>query len=70
MVADRFCFWKHNYSKVILKDSRHFLILKTLKDVQEVLEETHFLRVHRQYIINLNYVKPQPQRRDSHDGKW
>ncbi len=25
--------------------------------MQDVLEERHFLRVHRQYIINLNYVK-------------
>ena len=47
----------NNYSKLILSDGRHFLISKTLKDVQEVLEEEHFLRVHRQYIINLNHVK-------------
>ncbi len=46
-----------NYSKLILTDGRQFLISKTLKDVQEVLEEEHFLRVHRQYIINLNHVK-------------
>jgi len=25
--------------------------------VQEVLEENHFLRGHKQYIINLNHVK-------------
>jgi two-component system LytT family response regulator len=47
----------NNYSKLILTDGRHFLVSKTLKDVQEVLEEEHFLRVHRQYIINLNHVK-------------
>ncbi len=47
----------NNYSKLILTDGRHFLISKTLKDVQEVLEEEHFLRVHRQFIINLNHVK-------------
>ncbi|HVX28761.1 MAG TPA: LytTR family DNA-binding domain-containing protein [Parafilimonas sp.] len=47
----------NNYSKLILTDKRIFTISKTLKDVQEVLEESHFLRVHRQYIINLNHVK-------------
>lgn len=47
----------NNYSKIIVTDGRNFLISKTLKDVQEVLEEEHFLRVHRQYIINLNHVK-------------
>ncbi len=52
-----YCEASNNYSKLILTDGRHFLISKTLKDVQEVLEEEHFLRVHRQYIINLNHVK-------------
>ena len=33
------------------------LLSKTLKDVQDVLEDLHFLRIHRQYIINLNHVK-------------
>ena len=47
----------NNYSKLILTDKRIFILSKTLKDVQEVLEESHFLRVHRQYIINLNHVK-------------
>jgi len=47
----------NNYSKLVLTDRRFFLISKTLKDVQEVLEEEHFLRVHRQYVINLNHVK-------------
>ncbi|MEP7377360.1 MAG: LytTR family DNA-binding domain-containing protein [Chitinophagaceae bacterium] len=47
----------NNYSKLLLTDKRIFTISKTLKDVQEVLEESHFLRVHRQYIINLNHVK-------------
>jgi two-component system, LytTR family, response regulator len=47
----------NNYSKLILSDKRICTISKTLKDVQEVLEEEHFLRVHRQYIVNLNHVK-------------
>jgi len=47
----------NNYSKLILSDKRVFIVSKTLKDVQDVLEESHFLRVHRQYIINLNHVK-------------
>jgi two-component system LytT family response regulator len=46
----------NNYTRIIMKDGNRFLISKTLKDVQEVLEEEHFLRVHRQYIVNLNHV--------------
>lgn len=47
----------NNYSKLVLTDQRNFTISKTLKDVQEVFEERHFLRVHRQYLINLNCLK-------------
>ena len=47
----------NNYSKLVLTDGTTYLVSKTLKDVQEVLEEETFLRVHRQYIINLNHVK-------------
>lgn len=47
----------NNYSKLILSDGTTIVISKTLKDVQEVLEEETFLRVHRQFIINLNHVK-------------
>ena len=46
-----------NYSKLILANGADFIISKTLKDIQELLEEKHFLRIHRQYIINLNRVK-------------
>ena len=45
-----------NYSRLILSDGRSLIVSKTLKDVQEVLEESHCLRVDRQYIVNLNHV--------------
>ncbi len=47
----------NNYSKVFLADGNNHLLSKTLKDTQEILEESHFLRIHRQYIVNLNCVK-------------
>ncbi len=46
-----------NYSTLVLIDGKRFIISKTLKDLQELLEESHFLRIHRQYIINLNHVQ-------------
>ena len=47
----------NNYSKLVLDDGKGMLISKTLKDTQDILEDSHFLRIHRQYIINLNRVK-------------
>ncbi|MGZ3871463.1 MAG: LytR/AlgR family response regulator transcription factor [Mucilaginibacter sp.] len=46
-----------NYSTLIMVNGSRFIISKTLKDMQDLLEESHFLRIHRQYIINLNHVQ-------------
>ncbi|MFT3902170.1 MAG: LytTR family DNA-binding domain-containing protein [Niabella sp.] len=46
-----------NYTHIVLADKQKHLITRKLKELQDVLEEQHFLRIHRQYIINLNMVK-------------
>ena len=46
-----------NYSSIVLNSNKKLLITRNLKDIQDVLEEQSFLRIHRQYIINLNLVK-------------
>ena len=33
------------------------MVAKTLGDVQEVLEAGDFVRVHRQYIVNLTHIQ-------------
>jgi len=46
-----------NYSSLVFKDKKKILVTRNLKDIQDVLEVQHFLRIHRQFIINLNLVK-------------
>lgn len=46
----------NNYSKIYIAGGGSHVISRTLKDVQDVLEESHFLRIHRQYIVNLNHA--------------
>jgi len=46
----------NNYSILVLTANKRITVCKTLKDIQSVLEGHHFLRVHRQYIVNLNHV--------------
>ena len=46
-----------NYTKLVLTTGKTFILSKTLRDVQQVLEERNFLRVHRQYLVNLEHVK-------------
>ncbi|MBS1586163.1 MAG: response regulator transcription factor [Bacteroidetes bacterium] len=45
----------NNYSKIYTTGGT-YVVSRTLKDVQDTLEESHFLRIHRQYIVNLNHV--------------
>lgn len=41
----------NNYSILVLWDKRIFTVSKTLKDVQDFLEESHFLKVHRRTLL-------------------
>lgn len=52
-----YCEADSNYTKLYLSNGKSYLLSKTLRDVQEVLEEREFLRVHRQYLINLEHIK-------------
>lgn len=44
-----------NYCRIFSKD-KEFLIVSTLKDINEKLPKEHFLRVHRSYIVNLSKI--------------
>ncbi|MBB1282792.1 response regulator transcription factor [Flavisolibacter sp. BT320] len=46
-----------NYTKLFLTNGKHYLLSKTLRDVEQVLEERNFLRVHRQFLVNLDHIK-------------
>jgi two-component system, LytTR family, response regulator len=52
-----YCEADSNYTKLFLTSGKNYLLSKTLREVQEVLEERNFLRVHRQYLINLDHIK-------------
>jgi two-component system LytT family response regulator len=52
-----YCEADSNYTKLFLANGKNYLLSKTLREVQEVLEERNFLRIHRQYLINLDHIK-------------
>lgn len=52
-----YCEADSNYTRLFLSTGKHYLLSKTLREVQEVLEERNFLRVHRQYVVNLDHIK-------------
>lgn len=51
-----YCESDDNYTKFYLKNGTTSLVSKTLRDIQEILEERNFLRVHRQYLVNLDQI--------------
>lgn len=52
-----YCESDNNYTRFFMVDGHQHTVAKTLGDIQEVLEERNFLRVHRQYLVNLDHIK-------------
>jgi len=46
-----------SYAKIVLNENKPILVSKTLKDIEKLLILNNFFRVHKSYLINLNYVK-------------
>jgi two-component system LytT family response regulator len=45
-----------NYSWVILANERKYLIAKTLKDLEGMLDFPQYFRAHKSHLVNLNHV--------------
>lgn len=50
------CASERNYTFILLKNNLKIVVSKILKEVEEMLEEYSFLRVHHSYIVNLNEI--------------
>lgn len=46
-----------NYSTLFLKDQKKIVVTKKLKEINAILPEHYFFRIHNSYIINLNKIK-------------
>lgn len=46
-----------NYSTIFLVDGQKIVLTKKLKEVNDILPEDSFFRIHNSYIINLNKIK-------------
>jgi len=45
-----------NYTTLRLKSNKKLIVSRTLKEIEELLEEHSFIRVHRCYLANLNEI--------------
>jgi len=60
-----YCEADQNYTKIYLLNDRYILVSKTLKLVEELLPNEVFFRIHKSYLLNLNYVEKY-SRTDGH----
>jgi two-component system, LytTR family, response regulator len=51
------CESDNNYTNFFLKTGEKILVTKTLKEFEETLSDTHFVRIHQSHLINLNFVE-------------
>ena len=50
------CESNNNYTDVRLNNGQHFLISKTLKQIEDLLDMPPFFRVHNSFLVNLQYA--------------
>lgn len=46
-----------NYTKVFFTNRDKMVICRTLKEIEELLGENHFVRVHQSHLVNMNFIK-------------
>jgi two-component system, LytTR family, response regulator len=51
------CSSEGNYTHFILRDNRKLTASRTLKDVEELLSEFSFVRVHHSFLVNINEIR-------------
>jgi two-component system LytT family response regulator len=52
-----YCASDGNYTHVMLKGETKYLLSKTLKVVESILNDPQFVRVHKKYLVNIHYIK-------------
>ncbi len=51
-----YCEGVSNYTRFYTDDGKQFLTSKTLGDYEDLLEPYHFIRCHKSYIVNKNFI--------------
>lgn len=52
-----YCESDDNYTTLIFKNKKKLLVSRTLKEIEEMLEDYSFVRAHRSYLVNINEIE-------------
>jgi len=58
-----FCEGDGNYTKVVMTNGSRIVLSKTLKVLEDFLDDNQFFRIHNAYLININHIR-KVNRRD------
>lgn len=61
-----FCKADNNYTEIILRDKRKFLLSKTLKYFENRLRSQNFCRIHQSFLVNIRFIKSIEKGKSSH----
>lgn len=68
-----YCEASSNYCRIICIDGKEILLAKTLKNIQQLLPPALFQRIHKSYLVNLNFIvrfnKTNPWEIELQNGK-
>jgi len=52
-----YCKSDGNYTEIYFKNRKREVLSKKLKDIEAIINNTLFCRVHNSYVVNINYIK-------------
>jgi two-component system LytT family response regulator len=52
-----YCEATGNYTNIHMQDNRKYVVSRTLKEYEDLLEDQDFFRIHNSFLINLNSLK-------------
>jgi len=52
-----YCTASSNYTTLVMKDKKKLVVSRTLKEIEEMLEEHGFLRIHHSHMVNVNAIE-------------
>ena len=51
------CASSSNYTILLMKENQKLTVSRTLKDIEEMLDDYNFMRVHHSYLVNVNEIR-------------
>jgi len=52
-----YCEASSNYTEITMEDNKKYIVSRTLKEYEDLLEDQDFFRIHHSSLINLNSIK-------------